>query len=208
MKGQTPLYLADEGGSDNYTIADIKNLTDKLEVLGGTLIKKIAESARSKGVVGSGALISPSNYRTEIIDNEAYKILQIYMLNYYDYVNEGVKGWGSSANAPNSPYQFKSKGMTEDGRKSIRGWIKRKGGITRNVNTKYKMGIELKGKGKVRKSKEDIMVDTAVWLIKKYGIKQTNYMTEAIDSMKGEIKDQIGEAALKDIKIQLITQTK
>ena len=50
-------------------------------------------------------------------------VLKIRLLDYYDYVNKGVKGVKSSRNAPSSPYQYKNLGMSQDGRASLRKYI-------------------------------------------------------------------------------------
>jgi molybdate transport system substrate-binding protein len=49
--------------------------------------------------------------------------LRIYMANYYDFVNKGVRGVKNYKNAPNSPYKYKNYKMSEEGRKSIKQYI-------------------------------------------------------------------------------------
>ena len=82
----------DRTGSDKFEIFVATNL---LEQYGVEFAKVLAENIKKKGLVSSGALadnIFPQ------MSNDG-KTLTIRMLDYYDFVNEGVRGVKSSKNA-------------------------------------------------------------------------------------------------------------
>jgi hypothetical protein len=110
-----------------------------------------------------------------------------------------VKGVRSSKNAPNSPYQFKNYGMSADGRKSIRDYIESGRAKIRSVKQDKALGI-----GTERKSKSliDVQTDTLIYLIKKYGIKATNYFTKTIEQSQKDIQVLMAEAIGKDFVLK------
>ena len=83
--------------------------------------------------------------------------------------------------------------MADEGRKSIRQSIQ--SGKMKVRNVKYaKVGLEKKTKDK--KSKLDRDVEQAIYLIKRFGIKQTNYLdlafAETFKDVDAKLLDAIG----------------
>lgn len=190
MSNSEGLKWLEGTGSSGFQNADFKS---GLESLAGKLIFNIQKYAKAKGVISSGALISDSNFRTTITESDTRTELDIFMNYYADFVNKGVKGVRSSKNAPNSPYKFKNYGMADEGRKSIRQSIQ--SGKMKVRNVKYaKVGLEKKTKDK--KSKLDRDVEQAIYLIKRFGIKQTNYLdlafAETFKDVDAKLLDAIG----------------
>ena len=161
-------------------------------------VKAIAESINKNEVVASGKMLKG-------VDPEVSKdgnTLRIYMANYYDFVNKGVKGVDkSSKNAPNSPYKYKTYGMSESGRKSIKQYIqsgKAKIKIATKKSTVNAVGLEKK-----KVSLLDLKTDALVYLIKKYGIKTTNFFDEATEQVEKEMIEDLGEVMRQTIVIQI-----
>ena len=161
-------------------------------------VKAIAESINKNEVVASGKMLKG-------VDPEVSKdgnTLRIYMANYYDFVNKGVKGVDkSSKNAPNSPYKYKTYGMSESGRKSIKQYIqsgKAKIKIATKKSTVNAVGLEKK-----KTSLLDLKTDALVYLIKKYGIKTTNFFDEATEQVEKEMIEDLGEVMRQTIVIQI-----
>jgi hypothetical protein len=126
-------------------------------------------------VVASGKLLSESRF---VIKGDT---MQIIVPDYYDYPNEGVRGVKSSKNAPGSPYKYKSYGMNSEGRASIKNYIRSgraKIDTVRKTNDKA-LGIGLEKK---RLSLLDAQTNQLVYLIKAFGIKKTNYFTDALNA--------------------------
>lgn len=171
----------DATGSSEYNIEDEQAVQKSIEAKVQKFLLDVQAGARRYKLIGSGKLVSPQGTNVKTYKQGSLTLVEIYMIYYGMFQNFGVKGWGDTKNAPNSPYSFKTKGMSESGIASIREMIKRGKKITRNVKYK-KIGLETKvgdSKGKTKGSDLDNQVNSAVWNIKKYGIKTKPFYTEA-----------------------------
>jgi hypothetical protein len=176
----------DNTGSDKYQEVESKGLENALQKQARRFLLKVAQNIKKYKVIGSGALLNESNMQTKYTEDRFIKTLEIFMLYYGSFQDRGVKGWGSSKNAPDSPYQFRTKGMDEQGRASIKKMITSGKKKVRNAGPQ-RVGLESKSMAK--KSAIDIQVDQAVWNIKKYGIKKKPFFTEAFTEVFGEFDD-------------------
>ena len=179
-----------------------------LEQYGVAFAAVLADNIKFKGLVGSGALAD--NIYPEI--SEDGKTLTISVLDYYDYVNKGVQGVKNSKNAPGSPYKYKNYGMNEEGRSSIKKYILSGKAKVRNIRNDKAAGIGLESKGirqKPKKSLLDSQVDNLIYMIKKYGIKKTNYFDDAVNKVFSNWAVDMAAALGEDIKLNLrITSNK
>ena len=157
---------------------------------------ELAESMKQKEVFGSGKLAD--SIIPEV--NEEGNTLTIRMLNYFDYPNKGVKGVKSSANAPTSPYQYKTFGMNRDGRKSISDYILSGKAKIRTVRKDKAVGIGIERKGV---SALDSKINTLIYLIKAYGIKTTNYFDDAFNKVFKDFAVSAANAVGRDIVITI-----
>jgi len=179
-------------GKDEFTIAkgffsDIAN----------EFLLNLEKSANDKKVVASGNLLR--NSRFAITGN----VLQIIVPDYFDYPNEGVRGVRSSKNAPGSPYKYKTYGMNSEGRAKIKQYIESgRAKVSTVVKTKDKaLGIGLEKK---KLSLIDAQTNQLVYLIKRFGIKKTNYFTDAVNATFGkDLELRMAEAFGKDIVFTL-----
>jgi hypothetical protein len=182
---------------DNKVI-DLNDVTlSFFEKYSAIYVKAIAESINRNDVVASGKMLKG-------VDPEVSKdgnTLRIYMANYYDFVNKGVKGVKSSKNAPASPYKYKTYGMSEEGRKSIKQYIQ-SGKAKIKVATR-KNTVNAVGQEKKKVSLLDLKTDALVYLIKKWGIKTTNFFDEATDKVQEEMIEDLGEVMARTIVIQI-----
>lgn len=186
-------------GSNKFEIYVASNM---LEQYGVEFAKVLSENIKQRGITSSGALadnIFPQ------VSSDGMK-LTVKVLDYYDFVNEGVKGVRSSKNAPGSPYKFKNYGMSPDGRKSIKQYIQSgKAKVSSTMNDKARgIGLERKGvKFAEKKSLIDRQVDNMIYMIKRFGIKKTNYFTDTVKQVFADFEVQMGEALGYDVKINL-----
>jgi hypothetical protein len=157
---------------------------------------ELAESMKQKEMFGSGKLAD--SIIPEV--NEEGNTLTIRMLNYYDFPNKGVKGVKSSANAPTSPYQYKTFGMNREGRKSISDYVLSGRAKIRNVRKDKAVGIGLERKGV---SALDSKINTLIYLIKAYGIKTTNYFDDAFNKVFKDFAVTAADAVGRDIVITI-----
>jgi hypothetical protein len=135
---------------------------------------------------------------------------QILMQDYYDFVNEGVKGVRSTKNAATSPYKFKNYGMNAEGRASIKQYILSGKAKVRETKGDKARGVGLERKGisqKPKKSLIDSQVDNMIYMIKKYGIKKTDYFTDAFEKVFANWEQDIAEAYGEDIALSLSLKT-
>jgi hypothetical protein len=184
------LELFAEG--DIVQFINVDEALDKAAVL---FLKNLEANIKAAQFNGSGSLLTNATYRK----SEDGKEVDIILNNYFDYVNQGVKGVRSSRNAPNSPYQFKNYGMSAEGRASIKNYIQSGRAKIRNVRNDRALGI-----GTERKSKSliDAQTDTMIYLIKRFGIKATNYFTKTVEQSQKDIQVLMAEAVGKDFVLK------
>jgi hypothetical protein len=188
----------DFGGTDIVEFGVVASL---LEQYGAELLTNISYFANNKGVVGSGDLLS--SMAPELTEENGIDIFRLRMLDYYDYPNEGVKGVASSSNAPGSPYQYRNYGVPSSMKDSLKKYIlSGKAKITSVRNDKAlgkggeKIGVAFNNKTLI-----DKQVDTLAYLIKRFGIKKTNYFTDAFNKTFKSFEVDMVEAAGRDIVI-------
>jgi hypothetical protein len=174
-----------------------------LEQYGAEFKAELERIMAAREIVGAtGDLMESIN---PLVDNEG-KRLTITMLDYYDFVNEGVKGVKSSRNAPTSPYKFKNYGMSAEGRASIKQYIlDGKAKVTdKKTMGRTVLGLERKGvQLSQKKSLIDRQVDTLIYNIKKYGIKKTDYFTDAFEKVFANWEQDMAEAFGEDVALSL-----
>jgi hypothetical protein len=188
----------DFGGSD---IAEFGVVATLLEQYGAELLENISYFGNNKGVVGSGDLLRDMIPETSV--ENGVDVFRLRMLDYYDYPNEGVRGVASSSNAPGSPYQYRNYGMSSEGRASLKRYILSGKAKIQSVKNDKALG---KGGEKIgvafnNKTLIDKQVDTLAYLIKRFGIKKTNYFTDAFNKTFKTFEVDMVEAAGRDIVI-------
>jgi hypothetical protein len=195
-------FLSEGGDLGGTDIVEFGVVAGMLEQYGAELLTNISYFGNNKGVVGSGDLLS--SMVPEITEDNGVTTFRLRMLDYYDYPNEGVKGVNSSSNAPGSPYQYRNYGMSSEGRASLKKYIlSGKAKITSVKNDKAlgkggeKIGVAFSNK----KALIDQQVDTLAYLIKRFGIKKTNYFTDAFNKTFKSFEVDMVEAAGRDIVI-------
>ena len=182
---------------------DISEYSDKATLTAMELIfaeyaeeflQEIRQQLNRKHINASGDL--ETNIKPIVYDNGTG--FEIRMLDYYDFVNKGVKGVKSSRNAPNSPYKYKNYGMSVEGRASIKKYIE-SGKAKVSIKQKEKVGYENKNISLI-----DAQVNTMVYNIKKYGIKQTGYFDAAVEKVFKNFSKNISQAIGRQIAIEII----
>lgn len=185
---------------------DISEYSDKATLTAMELIfaeyaeqfkDEITAQLNRKQINASGNL--ESNIQPIVYDNGTG--FEIRMLDYYDFVNKGVKGVKSSRNAPNSPYKYKNYGMSVEGRASIKRYIESGKAKVESVQNDKARGV---GYERKNISLIDQQVGRMVYNIKKYGIKQTGYFDAAIEKVFKNFSTKISQAIGRQIAIEII----
>lgn len=167
------------------------------EQFGKEFLLNLGRFANKRKVVASGTLLSQSRF--EIDGN----VMRIIVPDYYDYPNEGVRGVASSKNAPNSPYKYKNYGMSNEGRAKIKQYILSGHAKIDTVRKTKDKALGL-GLERERLSVADMQTNQLVYLIKRFGIKKTNYFTDALNATFGkEFELKMTEAYGKEIVFTL-----
>lgn len=173
-----------------------------LEQYGKDFIALLQKNIKDRQIVASGKL--ESNIGLDI--DEAGKNMTITMLDYFDFPNEGVQGVKFKKNAQGSPYKFKNYGMNAEGRASIKEYIQSgRAKISDTYKAKRPKGLEKK-----KKSLIDTQTDQLIYLIKKHGIKRTEYFNDAFDTVFSTFAEDMAKAYGEDValNIKLISKSK
>lgn len=187
-------------GGDNITEFSVVN--GVFEQYAEEFLKNISYFANNKKVVSSGDLLK--NMVPEIVEGNGSIIFRLKMIDYYDFPNEGVKGVGSTRNAPKSPYKYRNYGVPQSMKDSLKKYIQSgKAKITSVMNDKAlgkggeRKGLRFAGK----KTLIDTQVATLGYLIKRFGIKSTNYFTDAFNKTFMDFEVKMFEAVESGIII-------
>ena len=187
-------------GGDNITEFTVVNSV--LEQYAAEFLKNISYYANNKKVVSSGDLIN--SMVPEIVEGNGSIVFRLKMIDYYDFPNEGVKGLRSSRNAPKSPYRYRNYGVPQSMADSLKKYIQSgKAKITSVMNDKAlgkggeRKGLRFAGK----KTLIDTQVATLGYLIKRFGIKTTNYFTDAFNKTFEDFEVKMFEAVESGIII-------
>lgn len=127
---------------------------------------------------------------------------------YYTFVDKGVKGIKSSAKAPNSPYQYRTLGVSPKMVNALEGWVKRQGLSARTEDQKRDLSrLQIKRLG-VRDAAQNTPERTLAFIIarniKRTGIPTTNYFSGTINEYFGrQFVEAVSKAIGQDIRLYI-----
>ena len=187
-----------ESGAGTYQKLDMKGIDSVLAKYAEDFKDNLIVSINSKKINASGEM--EKNITFDIVDEEGMKVMNIYVVDYAKFVDKGVKGVRSSKNAPNSPYKFKNYGMSASGRASIKNYI---------LSGKAKVtATDVKRYGAVKQEKKNVSLidqqtEQLIYMIKRYGIKTTNFLSGTIDKTFGTLAQDIANEIGREISINI-----
>lgn len=188
-------FLDSIGSNPEYSDIELDESLIALIQLAGELILDATQNLEKRGNVSSGALISSFKVRDPQMEAGAVQ-LDIEALDYYDFLNKGVKGTKGGS----GKYAFKSAYPSDKMVKAIAAWIGRAGLSTFNVK---------KSVSKLEKKNKSISkIDRAYAVarsIKMKGIKKTGYLDKAINATKKKAVERLGKALTADVVRSLPT---
>jgi hypothetical protein len=200
-KSQIDALIKGKLGKTDFSIEDTANLDLNNPTLAlffeyaKIFQEEVREQIKNKNITSSGKLAD----NIDVVSNDKGTGIYISMIDYYDFVNKGVKGVNSSKNAPSSPYQYKTYGMPETARKGLKEYINSGKASIKLVNTK-KTTI---GAEKKKVSLIDLKVNQLVYNIKKYGIKTTSYLDNALNEVLPKLNEDMLNLIGRTIVIQI-----
>lgn len=142
-----------------------------------------------------------SSMRPVIVEAGVNNTIDIYINDYYKFVDKGVRGWQDTAGS-GSQYQFKPPRKGGGGGKSkmvnaIRKWVIREGLAARN--TKKSITARENRRMQIR----DTSTSTAIVIagsIRKKGLRRTNFFTDAVRTLE----DKLGRGVANALRIDVI----
>lgn len=132
--------------------------------------------------------------------------IEISVLDYYKFIDQGVKGW-QSGNPSDSPYAFKTPQKGGSGKKNsemvtaIRKWLIKEGLASRKLSRKSASHAI-----SPRESRRQKITDTSTsqaiviaGMIRRHGLKKTNFWTDAAATATKTAEQEFGAALQIDI---------
>lgn len=164
------------------------------------------ENLRKVDRISSATLSDSISPDTIVIEGDKYSI-NVNLASYYDYVNQGVKGWEDGGG--NSPYQFKQYSTGGGNGRSkmvsaIRKWLIKEGlkQRTTSVNQPLKGNIREHSR-LVKKAQGDNSTRTAIVIaknIKQHGLEPTHFWDKTVK----EIQQQVATSFAAALKVDVI----
>ena len=188
-------------GESHYTIEDtnVPDLSNPtlafFEEYARKFFDEIQEELKAKKVKRASGDLADN---TKVVANEDGSGIKISMIDYYDFVNKGVKGVRSSTNAPSSPYKYKTYGMPLSARIGIKKYIESGKASIREETSKKTIIAAQKKTVSI-----DSQVQTMVYLIKKWGIKTTNFFDNATERVTKDLGEDLMYLIGKTITVQI-----
>lgn len=185
-------------GSTGFQKLDLKSLDAMLAEYAENYKDALIAEINRKQITASGEM--EKNITFTLKDVQGKKVLEIYMVDYAKFIDKGVKGVSSSRNAPNSPYKFKSFGMSQEGRNNIRRYIENGKGKVSSLDVKRYGAVRGEKKSK---SLIDARVDALIYMIKKYGIKTKNFIEKPLKDTFKDLEVRIADEFAVNIAVQI-----
>lgn len=190
-------FLDTLGSNEPNAIALTETSKAVLKVA-GEFIDDCVANLNKADRVSSGNLAS--TIRPVVVEAGQNNIIDIYMNDYYKFVDKGVKGWQDRSGS-GSPYSFK-KPTGRGGKGSskmvtaIRKWVIRENLAIRNTK------VAINPREQRRKSITDTSTRTAIVIagqIRRKGLRKTNFFTDAVRALEGKLATGVADALRIDV---------
>jgi len=198
------LDFLNETGTTQYQKVDMKGVDAILLEYANKFKTNLVASIRKYQVTASGEMQSDDNLYFDLVEeSDGSKTLNIFVVEYAKYVDKGVKGWGSSKNAPLSPYSYSNPAKTSSNgefRKSIKRYIE-SGKAKVRVSDVRKYGAV--GGEQKKLSLIDLKVNKLMYLIRRFGIKTTNFLQQPLEQSFVGLEKKIADEYAVNISVKL-----
>jgi len=189
----------DFGGDDITEFGVVDTL---MQQYSAEFLKNIAYYADKMKVISSSDMLN--SMEPEFVNENGSIIFRLKMVDYYDYPNLGVRGKGSTQNAPSSPYKYRNYGVPDSMKASLKKYILSGKAKISSVRNDKALGVGLERKAVRNMDKKSLIetqVDTMGYLIKRFGIKATRYFSLAFDKTFVGFETKVFEAVESGIII-------
>lgn len=188
-------------GSDrNEQVVPLSEVESTLVDFGEAFIARAQANLERADAVSSADLSDSIRLRT-MVAGGVYT-LEIPLADYYDYVNQGVRGVDRADKAPGSEYQFKNKGVSRAFMTALSKWIVREGLKSRiKKEARVTEGVY---KRRAKVIREDVGIRSLAYAIgtriKSSGIKRTNFFTDAFEAEYPPLLPKLAKAMGDDVR--------
>lgn len=164
--------------------------------------EKVADRLNALDRVDTGNLASSINFETT--ETKDGLIIEVFVNDYYKFVDRGVRGIGRNNINTTSPYRFRYANPSKSHVQAIRGWI------SRNRDKVKARDVQKYGAiGREKRQPQDI---TVAWLvarnIKRRGLRQTGFWTDSINEVFKDFDIKMSQALGVDIVVNLENMVK
>jgi hypothetical protein len=189
-------------GSEGFSLIDANEIGALLLERGNKFKDEWIKTVNQKNIIASGNI---ERDLTFYLENEPESATLFIEFPYYaKFVDRGVKGVKSSKNAPDSPFQFKNYGMSQEGRASIKKWLTSGKAKVSSRDVKKYGAVRTESKFK-KISEADSRLNTLIYNIKKYGIKKRNFITPVIEKSFQGFEQELADVIGKKVSIVILS---
>jgi hypothetical protein len=183
-------------GSDKGSFEPVKlDAVEQTLVEMAILFKTTAEDRLSvQNAIDTGKLADSIQFTQVKYLGGVYSV-DINVLDYYDFVNKGVKGLNGGGS---SPYQYKNLGVSKAMLFAIRKWLIRHG-LKSNSKAARKNPLGTEKKTRAFDNTSNSMAYAIAKSIKKKGLKPTGFWDSAEQATEKEMEKSLGNAFAVDI---------
>lgn len=190
--------MSDEAGQ--YKQFDAEPLEVALFNVAAAFVEAAADNLNTADRISTGNLLESIKTSEVKVFDKIFQI-DISVLDYYKFIDKGVKGW-QSGNPSDSPYAFKKPEKGGSGKKSsemvnaIRKWLIKEGLKSQTLSRKSSSHAI-----SPRESRRQKITDTSTsqaivvaGMIRRHGLKQTNFWSNAEQTAAKAAEAEFGQA--------------
>lgn len=207
-EAQKQQNLLDSGFLDNLGSKDSELLLDATEGVFVKWMGKLVEALQQnlntanngREITASGAL--SSSIRFEYKKQGKGYVGEVYMLDYADFVDKGVKGLGPNNRNTTSPYSFKTVFPSKNMKNALLLWVREKNVLSDITAPKGLLGKHTRSYLRNKDRANDLATALGI-SIKRKGLVATNFKEASVDQILGAMRTELAAAAAKDIVVNI-----
>ena len=164
--------------------------------------RRTADELNRLDKVDTGGLASSIRFETTETANGI--IIEVYVNDYYKFVDKGVRGVGRNNINTTSPYRFRYLNPSKSHVSAIRKWIARNGIKSRATDVKKYGAV-----GRENRQPEDVRLAKIIARsIKSKGLRRTGFWTDSINETFKDFDAKMSQALGIDVRVNLENMVK
>ncbi len=164
--------------------------------------RQVADELNRLDKVDTGSLASSIKFETTETKNGI--IIEVFVNDYYKFIDKGVKGIGRNNKNTTSPYKFRTLNPSQSHVNAIRKWINRNGIKARATDVKKYGAV---GREK-RQPQDKSLAYIIARSIKSKGLERTGFWTDSIEQTFKDFDVKMSQALGIDIRVNLENMVK